>query len=108
MLETLSHGILVSKRYRNPYPRLPNGDCGDGIVNPHPKSEVADKFWAQRKRLFAKYDSGIKLDRESWYSVTPEAIANHIALSTVKLIKESNKDKVITGETISINGNVSR
>jgi len=97
-----------TKRYRNPYPRLPNGDCGDGIVNPYPKSEVADKFWAQRKRLFAKYDSGIKLDRESWYSVTPEAIANHIALSTVKLIKESNKEKDITGETTSINGNVSR
>jgi len=97
-----------TKRYRNPYPRLRNGDCGDGIVNQYPKTEVADKFWAQRKRLFAKYDSGIKLDRESWYSVTPEVIANHIALSTVKLIKESSKHKDIAGETKFMNGNVSR
>lgn len=58
---------------------LPNGDCGDGIVNPHPKTQVADKYWAQRKRLFVKFDQGIQLDHEGWYSVTPEVIANHIA-----------------------------
>jgi hypothetical protein len=58
---------------------LPNGDCGDGIVNPFPKDEVGDKFWSQRRRLFSLFDDGIQLDKESWYSVTPEAIANHIA-----------------------------
>ena len=58
---------------------LPNGDCGDGIVNPFTKTEVNDKFWSQRRRLFTLYDNGIQLDKESWYSVTPEAIANHIA-----------------------------
>lgn len=58
---------------------LPNGDCGDGILNPHDKKEVPDKFWSQRRRLFTRFDEGIQLDKESWYSVTPEAIANHIS-----------------------------
>ena len=38
-----------------------------------------NKYWAQRYRLFSKYDEGVKLDHESWYSVTPEKIAEHIA-----------------------------
>jgi len=37
------------------------------------------KYWAQRYRLFSLYDEGVKLDHESWYSVTPEKIAQHIA-----------------------------
>ncbi|KAM6920113.1 trimethylguanosine synthase [Lycodopsis pacificus] len=38
------------------------------------------KYWAQRYRLFSRYDEGIRLDREGWFSVTPERIAEHIAL----------------------------
>ncbi|XP_065883658.1 trimethylguanosine synthase-like isoform X2 [Dysidea avara] len=37
------------------------------------------KYWSQRYRLFLKYDSGIKMDREGWFSATPEKIAAHIA-----------------------------
>lgn len=37
------------------------------------------KYWAQRYRLFSRFDEGIKLDFESWFSVTPERIARHIA-----------------------------
>ncbi|XP_017882255.1 trimethylguanosine synthase isoform X2 [Ceratina calcarata] len=37
------------------------------------------KYWLKRYRLFSKFDEGIKLDRESWFSVTPEKIAEHIA-----------------------------
>ena len=37
------------------------------------------KYWAQRYRLFSLYDEGVRLDPESWYSVTPEKIAQHIA-----------------------------
>lgn len=37
------------------------------------------KYWLQRYRLFSRYDKGIKLDEESWFSVTPENIAKHIA-----------------------------
>ena len=54
----------------------------------HPPTPVPDtlsslphisKYWAQRYRLFSLYDSGVKLDHESWYSVTPEKIGEHIA-----------------------------
>jgi len=37
------------------------------------------KYWLQRYRLFSKFDEGIVLDREGWFSVTPEKIARHIA-----------------------------
>nr|XP_034183740.1 trimethylguanosine synthase [Osmia lignaria] len=37
------------------------------------------KYWLKRYRLFSKFDQGVKLDRESWFSVTPEKIAEHIA-----------------------------
>ncbi|KAI9234917.1 MAG: RNA cap guanine-N2 methyltransferase-domain-containing protein [Podila humilis] len=37
------------------------------------------KYWSQRYRYFTKYDQGVKLDKEGWYSVTPERIAAHIA-----------------------------
>jgi len=41
--------------------------------------EEKGKYYAQRYRLFSRFDQGIKMDEESWYSVTPEAIAEHIA-----------------------------
>lgn len=76
---------------------LPHGDNGDGILNPHPTSSVPDKFWAQRKRLFSRYDMGIRIgggiddedkdaSPEMWYSVTPESIANHITERMVNII----------------------
>ena len=39
------------------------------------------KYWFQRYRLWERYDEGegIRMDEESWYSVTPENIARHIA-----------------------------
>lgn len=37
------------------------------------------KYWAQRYSLFSLYDSGIKMDEEGWFSVTPEPIAKHHA-----------------------------
>ena len=37
------------------------------------------KYWAQRYRLFSLFDRGIQMDEESWWSVTPEKIGEHIA-----------------------------
>ncbi|CAG2169712.1 unnamed protein product [Oppiella nova] len=37
------------------------------------------KYWHQRYDLFSRFDEGIRMDSESWYSVTPERIAQHIA-----------------------------
>ena len=38
------------------------------------------KYYNKRYQLFTRFDHGILLDRESWYSVTPERVAQHIAL----------------------------
>lgn len=40
---------------------------------------VVYKYWAQRYSLFHRFDDGIVLDEEGWYSVTPERIAAQIA-----------------------------
>ena len=39
-------------------------------------------FFYKRYYYYSKYDKGIKMDYESWYSVTPESIAKYIALIT--------------------------
>ncbi|GFT13200.1 trimethylguanosine synthase [Nephila pilipes] len=44
-----------------------------------PDNPEFKKYWSQRYRLFSLFDEGIKLDKESWFSVTPEHIAYHIA-----------------------------
>lgn len=38
-----------------------------------------EKYYNRRHSLFSRYDQGILLDPESWYSVTPEKIAAHHA-----------------------------
>ncbi|GFY90152.1 S-adenosyl-L-methionine-dependent methyltransferase superfamily protein [Actinidia rufa] len=38
-------------------------------------SPLVKKYWLQRYDLFSKYDEGIKMDEEGWFSVTPEEIA---------------------------------
>ncbi|XP_057490123.1 uncharacterized protein LOC130776092 [Actinidia eriantha] len=43
-------------------------------------SPSISKYWRQRYRLFSRYDDGIRMDEESWFSVTPELIARHHAL----------------------------
>ncbi|CAH8348604.1 unnamed protein product [Eruca vesicaria subsp. sativa] len=40
-------------------------------------SDVLGKYWCQRYLLFSRFDEGIKMDEEGWFSVTPEAIAKH-------------------------------
>ncbi|KAK4267672.1 hypothetical protein QN277_024424 [Acacia crassicarpa] len=36
---------------------------------------LTEKYWYQRYNLFSKYDQGIQMDEEGWFSVTPEEIA---------------------------------
>lgn len=45
----------------------------------NPLENVHDKYWNQRYRYFSRFDEGIQMDEEAWYSVTPEKIAEHIA-----------------------------
>ncbi|KAF0771905.1 Uncharacterized protein FWK35_00003162 [Aphis craccivora] len=41
--------------------------------------QIPIKYWAMRHMLFSKFDSGIQLDLESFYSVCPEPLSYHIA-----------------------------
>ncbi|GMI96731.1 hypothetical protein HRI_003342400 [Hibiscus trionum] len=42
-------------------------------------SAIIGKYWCQRYLLFSRFDDGIKMDEEGWFSVTPERIARHHA-----------------------------
>ncbi|KAE9545642.1 hypothetical protein AGLY_001185 [Aphis glycines] len=41
--------------------------------------QIPMKYWAMRYMLFSKFNSGIQLDEESFYSVCPEVLSDHIA-----------------------------
>lgn len=51
--------------------------CASRARSPYP--HVPKKYWGQRYRYFSRFDEGVRMDKEGWYSVTPEAIALHIA-----------------------------
>lgn len=44
-----------------------------------PKDVPEMKFWNQRFYYYSRFDEGIKMDYESWYSVTPEDLSFYIA-----------------------------
>jgi len=46
---------------------------------PCPLPATHAKYWDQRYRLFTRFDRGVRLDDEGWFSVTPECIADHIS-----------------------------
>jgi len=47
---------------------------------PEEYSATIAKYWCQRYTLFSRFDDGVKMDEEGWFSVTPEAIAQHQAI----------------------------
>ena len=54
-------------------------------------SKKMRKYYQQRYKLFNKFENGILLDNESWFSVTPEKVAQHIASKCFeKFNKNSN------------------
>jgi len=74
--ESVRVGALISKTKQwkltcwkqksPPRKRIINNNIGrppDLCAMPH-----ISKYWAQRYQLFSKYDEGIKLDEESWYT----------------------------------------
>lgn len=71
------------------------------IPNPHPSSVVHDKYWAQRRRLFSRFDQGIMLDAEGWFSVTPQVIAHHVAAMVGDLSNSTAFRRGLPGSDIS-------
>ncbi|XP_057794470.1 uncharacterized protein LOC131010825 isoform X2 [Salvia miltiorrhiza] len=49
----------------------------EGVPDELPSS--ISKYWWQRYLLFSRFDNGIKMDEEGWFSVTPETLAKHHA-----------------------------
>ncbi|XP_061344713.1 uncharacterized protein LOC133290616 isoform X1 [Gastrolobium bilobum] len=47
---------------------------------PEAYTATIGKYWCQRYILFSRFDDGIKMDEEGWFSVTPEPIAQHHAV----------------------------
>lgn len=54
----------------------------------HKPSSIHEKYWDQRYRLFTRYDEGILLDEESWYSITYESIGNHVIDRCFQILQE--------------------
>ncbi|KAJ4701744.1 Trimethylguanosine synthase [Melia azedarach] len=49
-----------------------------GLIEEFPAN--ISKYWCQRYLLFSRFDDGIRMDEEGWFSVTPEPIARHHAV----------------------------
>ncbi|KAK6464736.1 RNA cap guanine-N2 methyltransferase-domain-containing protein, partial [Scheffersomyces coipomensis] len=48
------------------------------------------KFWGRRYKLFSRFDDGIYMTSELWYSVTPESIAQFSASLIKYLLPDCN------------------
>lgn len=57
---------------------LVNQDASFLLLQNKPEN-IDEKYWDQRYRIFSRFDLGIKLDEESWYSATFESIGDYIA-----------------------------
>ncbi|KAJ2742644.1 Trimethylguanosine synthase [Coemansia sp. BCRC 34301] len=51
---------------------------------------VLEKYWRGRYNFFWRFDEGIEIDEEGWYSVTPEAIAEDTAERIAQLHNKRN------------------
>ncbi|XP_022672708.1 uncharacterized protein LOC111255234 isoform X2 [Varroa destructor] len=73
-----NHKLKKIKKESHNHEKDPNGISADALEDA-PKDARIAKYWGQRYRLFRKFDDGIQMDYEGWFSVTPEKIAEHIA-----------------------------
>lgn len=56
--------------------------------NYHTLPDNCKKYWRKRYQLFTKFDEGIYLTSELWYSVTPESVAKFTAHFVKKNLKK--------------------
>ncbi|VDP54455.1 unnamed protein product [Schistosoma mattheei] len=75
-LEALLYNCRFFWRYNPPVPKLA---CESKQLMCITFDPSMDKYWAQRFRLFSRFDSGIQVDCDSLFSATPEVIAAHQA-----------------------------
>ncbi|KAL5110020.1 Trimethylguanosine synthase [Taenia crassiceps] len=63
------------------------------------------KYWAQRYRLFSRFDSDIQFDREGLFSVTPEVIAVHHARRLANILGGPPSSHTVLDLFTGIGGN---
>ncbi|KAK4267671.1 hypothetical protein QN277_024423 [Acacia crassicarpa] len=59
---------------------------------------LTEKYWYRRHNLFSKYDQGIQMDEEGWFSVTPEEIA-------IKHAERCTEHQVVIDAFCGVGGN---
>ncbi|XP_065204241.1 trimethylguanosine synthase-like [Planococcus citri] len=84
VIDPVSEQQLVSHEDHSTSQPIDASDVVDRIQRAEKPAEIRnnpgyEKYWANRYKLFSKYDEGIKLDTAMWYSVTPEKIAKEHA-----------------------------
>lgn len=47
-----------------------------------------DSYWAQRYKLFSRYDEGVWLTDDAWFGVTPEPVAKYVPPTILPFIAE--------------------
>lgn len=73
---------------KNKKPLMASAEAGDERRRydaPCPLPATHAKYWDQRYRLFTRFDRGVQLDDEGWFSVTPECIADHISRRCIEI-----------------------
>lgn len=68
-------------------------------------NESINKYWKQRRRLFSRFDQGVQLDQEGWFSVTPEQIADHVSHTLRNYLFPPNQPLVVLDAFAGCGGN---
>lgn len=65
------------------------------------------KYYQQRYTYFSRFDDGIQIDDEGWYSVTPEAIAQHTATELYAIAKtgDTEEEMIVVDAFCGVGGN---
>uniref|UniRef100_A0A5K3EVI4 Trimethylguanosine synthase n=1 Tax=Mesocestoides corti TaxID=53468 RepID=A0A5K3EVI4_MESCO len=67
--------------------------------------DIVEKYWAQRYRLFSRFDEGIQIDCEGLFSVTPEVIAAHHARRLSNILGGSPSSHTVLDLFTGVGGN---
>ncbi|KAK9764485.1 Trimethylguanosine synthase [Basidiobolus ranarum] len=72
--EPIVHEVTKLKKIEDPLEFAKNTLYTEDTIPQHLR-----RYWDKRYTLFSKFDEGIRMDEEGWYSVTPEKLAAHVA-----------------------------
>jgi len=68
-----------NKQENSEVKKMAQGTMAQGTNNHRQVSKELKKYYKSRYQLFSRYDEGIQMDDEAWFSTTPEVIAVYLA-----------------------------